>query len=200
MGIFLAAIEAFPSKFHGSRKPNGSSPEGEVHGLLFGQRIMQKNGQIICNVSLAVPNQMVLDRTADSISVASRHIERTREAAELFPRYSFLGCFHSHPYPAEEFKKCFSAEPSETDQDSAISLAEDEGLEMLDLIFSLTRLKRHTCTPHQFPKPHMLHACLGNYKYTLACYRAVSSENLEHYGAVDHLICKSAGRWPPPPD
>lgn len=44
IGILLAAVEAYPSKYCGGRKPKGASAEGEVHGLLFGQRIM-KDGE-----------------------------------------------------------------------------------------------------------------------------------------------------------
>ncbi|HPX60205.1 MAG TPA: hypothetical protein PLN25_00350 [Deltaproteobacteria bacterium] len=41
MGIMLAAVEAYPSKYCGSRRPKGSTPEGDVHGLLFGQQIQK---------------------------------------------------------------------------------------------------------------------------------------------------------------
>jgi hypothetical protein len=192
MGILLAAVEAFPSKFYGERKPKGATAEGEVHGLLFGQRILQRDGTVVLNVTLAVPNQMVLERTHDEVSVAQKHIDRIREIAELFPAYSLLGFFHSHPYPADEFKKCSSVEPSETDKSNAISSAEQEEEEMLDLIFSITRLQRRSWTQPQFPKPHMIHASCGVYKYTLACYSAVTSEAEESYGAVGNLFCTTA--------
>lgn len=41
MAVLLSAVEAFPSRYSGGRRPNGSSHEGEVHGLLFGQRIIK---------------------------------------------------------------------------------------------------------------------------------------------------------------
>lgn len=192
MGILLAAVEAFPSRFYGERKPKGATAEGEVHGLLFGQRIQRNDGDIVFNVALAVPNQMVLERKHDEISVATKHINRIREAIEVFPAYSLLGYFHSHPYPADEYKKFSSAEPSETDKSSAINSAEQEGEEMLDLIFSITRLQRRSWTLPQFPKPHMIHARCGVYKYTIACYSAVTSESEESYGAVGNLICTTA--------
>ncbi|ACD93751.1 MPN domain-containing protein [Trichlorobacter lovleyi] len=192
LGVLLAAVEAFPGRFYGERKPKGATAEGEVHGLLFGQRIQRNDGDVVFNVTLTVPNQIVLERTHDGISVAAKHINKIREAIELFPAYSLLGFFHSHPYPADEFKKCSSVEPSETDRDSAISSAEQEEEEMLDLIFSITRLKRPTWILPQFPKPYLIHASCGVYKYTLACYSAVTSEHEESYGAVDNLICTTA--------
>lgn len=193
MCILLAAVEAFPSKFYGERKPKKSTAEGEVHGLLFGQRLLRRDGAVVLNVTLALPNQMVLERTHDEVSVAQKHIDKIREIAELFPAYSLLGFFHSHPYPADEYKKYSSAEPSETDKSSAINSAEQEEEEMLDLIFSITRLQRRSWIQPQFPKPHMIHACCGDYKYTLACYSAiVTSEGKESYGAVDNLICTTA--------
>lgn len=192
MGIFLAAVEAFPSRFYGKRKPNNSTPEGEVHGLLFGQRIARNDGATVFNVTLAVPNQMVIERAAGGVSVATMHINRIREVVELFPAYSLLGFFHSHPYPATEFKKCGSVEPSDIDKSNALDFAKQEEGELLDLIFSITRLQRRSWTQPHFPKSHMIHACCGAYKYTLACNSAGTSEDQEGYGAVDNLICTTA--------
>lgn len=127
MSILLAAVEAFPSEFHESTKPKGSSPEGEVHGLLFGQRILRKDGSTVFNVTLAIPNQMVLKRTEGSVEVSGVYIDRIREVTELFPSYTLLGSFHSHPYPATKFKKFSSVSPSEIDQSNAIGFAESEG-------------------------------------------------------------------------
>lgn len=192
MRIFLAAVEAFPGKFYGELKPKVATAEGEVHGLLFGQRMFQGDGAVVFNVTLAVPNQMVLERSPDGVCVADKHSDRIRDVVELFPAYSLLGFFHSHPYPASEFKKCSSAEPSETDISIAISCAEQEEEEMLDLIFRITRQQRRSWTLPQFPKPHMIHASCGMYKYTLACYSAVASEDEKPYRTICNLICSTA--------
>lgn len=191
MGILLPTAEAFPSRFYGERKPKGATAEGEVHGLLFGQKIQRNEVDVVFNVTLAVPNQIVLERKHDEISVATKHIDRIREVAELFPAYSLLGFFHSHPYSATEFNKNNSAEPSETDMDNAINVSKREGEELLDLIFSITRLQRRSWTMPQFPKPHMIHACCGVYKYTLACFSAISTGETS-YSAVNNLVCATA--------
>jgi len=55
MTTLVAAVEAFASKYRPNmtRKPKGASAEGEVHGLLFGQR-MNKENDAIYNLTLAV--------------------------------------------------------------------------------------------------------------------------------------------------
>lgn len=85
MAILLSAVEAFPSRYSGSRRPNGSTPEGEVHGLLFGQRIMRDAETTVYNVTLAVSNQIVLERTGDGVSVSTVHIDRIREERSSSP-------------------------------------------------------------------------------------------------------------------
>ena len=194
MGILLAAVEAFPSRYCGGRKPNGASPEGEVHGLLFGQRIMKDGVTTIYNVTLAVSNQIVLERNVDGVKVSIVHIERIREVTELFPGYSLLGFFHSHPLPKADFHKTGSVDPSDTDRENAISVAETEGDTMLDLIIGITRLERRSSIFPDFPKPNMIHACCGNYKYTMACCVALEDEEGENgrYVPVDNLICTTA--------
>ncbi len=194
MGILLAAVEAYPSKYCGGRKPNGASPEGEVHGLLFGQRMMKDGETTVYNVTLAVTNQIVLERSGDGVSVSNVHIERIREVTELFPSYSLLGFFHSHPYPKADFHKSGCAEPSDTDIENAVSMAEAEGDTMLDLIIGITRLERRSSIRPESPKPNMIHACCGNYKYTLACCVASEDEENEsgRYLPVDNLICTTA--------
>lgn len=196
MGILLAAVEAYPSKYCGGRKPNGASPEGEVHGLLFGQRIMKNGETTIFNVTLAVSNQIVLVRTGNTVSVSEVHIERIREVTELFPAYSLLGFFHSHPNPKADFHKTGCVEPSDTDIENARSTAESEGDTMLDLIIGITRLERRSSIVPEFPKANMIHACCGNYKYTLACCVASEGEDGDDesdcYVPVDNLICTTA--------
>lgn len=196
MGILLAAVEAYPSRYCGGRKPNGASPEGEVHGLLFGQRLMKNGETTVYNVTLAVSNQIVLERSGDGVSVSTVHIERIREVTELFPSYSLLGFFHSHPYPKAEFHKTGCVEPSDTDIENAVSVAEAEGDTMIDLIIGITRLDRRSSIVPDFPAQNMIHACCGNYKYTLACSVVVAIETGDSadnsYLAVENLICTTA--------
>lgn len=194
MGILLAAVEAYPSKYCGGRKPNGASPEGEVHGLLFGQRMMKDGETTVYNVTLAVSNQIVLERSGDGVKVSTVHIDRIREVTELFPSYSLLGFFHSHPLPKADFHKTGSVAPSDTDIENAVSMAVEEGDTMLDLIIGITRLDRRSSVVPDFPKVNMIHACCGNYKYTLACRVATEDEEDESgsYLPVDNLICTTA--------
>ena len=193
MGILLAAVEAYPSKYYGSRKPKGSSPEGEVHGLLFGQRIMKDAQTIIFNVTLAVANQIVLERSGDGVSVSFVHIDRIREVTELFPTYSLLGFFHSHPYPKGEFRKTGSVEPSDDDIKDALLCTKSEGEDMIDLILGITRQESRSSATPSFPQPHMIHSCCGVYKYTLACCSAWKNKGEDYlYQPVDNLICPTA--------
>jgi hypothetical protein len=198
MGILLAAVEAFPSKFNkGQRKPNGASPEGEVHGLLFGERAVADNNTTVHKITLSVPNQIVLERTGDSVSVSSVHIDRIREVMKRFPKYSLLGFYHSHPYKRAEFHKTGCVEPSETDVADAASAVEGAEGDMLDLIIGLTRLEGQSTVSSCSPERHMIHASCGKYKYTLACCVAsvnkqVNPESYFCYDPVDDLICAAA--------
>ena len=128
-------------------------------------------------MTLAVSNQIVLERSGEGVSVSTIHIDRIREVTELFPAYSLLGFFHSHPYPKADFHKSGCVEPSDTDIENAISIAVAEGDTMLDLIIRITRLERRSSIVPDFPKPNTIHACCDNYKYTLAC--SVASEGEE---------------------
>jgi len=156
-----------------------------------------KDGETtVYNVTLAVSNQIVLERSNDGVSVSTVHIDRIREVTELFPTYSLLGFFHSHPYPKADFQKAGCVEPSDTDIENAISMATEEGYTMLDLIIGITRLEGRSSIVPDFPNMNMIHACCGNYKYTLACSVASEDEDSDsagdHYQPVDNLICTTA--------
>lgn len=192
LGIFLASIEAFPTKFRPNqrRRPNGTSPEGEVHGLLFGQRIEYLNGTITFNVTLAVPNQIICDRKADEITPSEIHIERIRETIELFPSYQHLGYFHSHPETREYFQKKKTVEFSKADETSALGDAADLGESQIEVILGLTCQERRATIQPEFIDSHIIHNCCGVYKYSLASYLAEpDSDNLV---SVDNLICTTA--------
>ena len=67
MSILVTAIESFPSKYVGKRQLSKSLPEGEVYGLLFGQRINKKD-DVIYHVTIAIPMQMLLEKKVDQVS------------------------------------------------------------------------------------------------------------------------------------
>lgn len=191
MAIFLASVEAYPSKYRPdmSRKPNGASPEGEVHGLLFGQRFKKGNNTIF-NVTLAVPNQIVCERTENSITPSPQHIKHLLELTELFPTYELLGYFHSHPDRREEFHKKSSVNFSDEDQVSAFGAAREANNDLIEVIFGITCLERRSRIQPEFIDNYLIHNCCGVYKYSLACYKTLKTETrlLE----VDNLICTVA--------
>jgi hypothetical protein len=63
--------------------------------------------------------------------------------------------------------------------------------EYFDSIIGIKRLERRSSIVPDFPKVNMIHACCGNYKYTLACSVASEDEEEEsgRYLPVDNLIC-----------
>lgn len=191
MGILVAAVEAFPSKYRPNmcRKPNGVSPEGEVHGLLFGQR-MNKGNDTIFNVTLAVANQIVYERDENGIAASTHHIECICNLIELFPTYQLLGFFHSHPYRRKEFHKKSSVLHSDDDSKSALAAAKDAGGDLLEVIVGITCLERLARTQPKFIENHLIHNCCGFYKFSLACYEAIVANNrLQNVG---NLICPVA--------
>lgn len=165
-------------------EPNGSTPEGEVYGILFGQRIA-KGGSNIYKVTVAVANQIVLERTGDGVSVSNVHIDRIREVTELFLTYNLLGIFHSHPFTKDEFYKTNSVEPFGTVLENAVDFTEGEYDNMFDHIIGITRLEHRSTVEPNSPKSNMIHACCGNYKYTLFCNIALApKEDRGRFGVL----------------
>ena len=190
IAILVAAGEAYPSKYRPGkhRKPKGASAEGEVHGLLFGQRI-NKAEDTIYNVTLAVPNQIIYERNAKAITPSLYHIDSIRKLIDLFPSYQFLGCFHSHPFKRSEFHRKSSIMFSNIDQMSALAGVDNAHENLLEVIFGITCLERRArILPYR--EAHFIHNCCGVYKYTLACYEA--AESAEKLLAVDNIICPAA--------
>ena len=193
MSILVAAVEAFPSKFKPNMtcKPKGVSAEGEVHGLLFGQKI-EKAGNTVFNVTLAVPNQIVYERGPSHVLASSHHIDCIRELIDLFPNYQFLGFFHSHPDRSAAFKKGSSVEYSKTDKKSALEAAKECGEDLIEVIFGITYLKQRSRIQPEFIGSNVIHNCCGNYKYSLACYLARDDMQEDSLLDVDNLICATA--------
>lgn len=197
MGMLLAAVEAFPTRFRPgkSRRPNGTSPEGEVFGLLFGQRLSRNDGHEVFNVTLAVPNQIIYERRVDGITASGTHVERIRELTEVFPAYQFLGAFHSHPCKRKDFHWLTAAEHSDGERSSVV-LAEEIGQKVIEIIFALTCCKTKASMTINFPhvEPHLIHNCCGLYKHSFACYCAEydSVTGKRAFLPADNLICPMA--------
>lgn len=192
LGIFLASVDALPTRLLPThhRTPNEISPEGAVHGLLFGQEIDWLIGATTFNVTLAVPNQIICERSADGIMPSLVHIERIREVIKMFPSYQYLGRFHSHPETRKEFHKKRTVEFSKTEEAAALGNAADLGKSQIEVIFGLTCQARRTAIQPEFIDSHIIHNCCGVYKYSLASYFAEpDSDNLV---SVDNLICTTA--------
>lgn len=92
ISILVSSIESFPSKFKGSKKPKCVLHEGEVYGLLFGQRI-EKNSDKIFNATIAIPMQMIESRSPDEVTPSIRHFERIKTVLSSYPMFQFLGTF-----------------------------------------------------------------------------------------------------------
>lgn len=190
ISILVSAIEAFPSKYEGSRKPKNSFPEGEVYGLLFGQRI-NKNSSNIFNITIATPMQTLLEKTDSTIHPSVKHFERIKTVIEAYPMYQFLGTFHSHPFPYNEYKSKNSADFSDNDKESAIDEAELLKSEVIEVIIGITYLQRKRKeNPTNYYNSYWIENYCGNYKYTIAAY--ITKYNEKELIKVDNLICPFA--------
>ena len=88
ISILVFGIESFPSKFKGSRKPKGTTYEDEVYGLLFGQRI-EKNGDKIFNVTIAIPMQMLESRSPLEVMPSTRPLNEFKPSSNPIRCSSF---------------------------------------------------------------------------------------------------------------
>lgn len=190
ISILVSAVEAFPSKYEGSRKPKNSFPEGEVYGLLFGQRI-NKNSNNVYHVSIATPMQTLLEKTDSKVHPSVKHFERIKTVIEAYPMYQFLGTFHSHPFPSNKYKSKNSADFSDNDKESAIDEAELLKSEVIEVIIGITYLQRKRKeSPTNYHNSHCIENYCGNYKYTIAAY--MTDYNEKKLKNVDNLICPFA--------
>ncbi|MBM4270870.1 MAG: hypothetical protein FJ139_01730 [Deltaproteobacteria bacterium] len=189
ISILISAIESFPSKYKGSRKPKGTTSEGECYGLLFGQRI-NKNSNKAFNVTIAIPMQIIESRTHDQVTPSIKHFDRIKSVLESYPMFQFLGTFHSHPYPKNKFTGIKSIDASKTDKKSALEDAEELGGELVEIIISMTHLKsRSTRSEPDVRWPITQNYC-GNYKYAIAAYCTNTPD--QELELVDNLICPLA--------
>lgn len=188
ISILVSAVEAFPSKYEGKKKPKDSFPEGEVYGLLFGQRI-SKNSNKIYHVTIATPMQTLFIKTENEVHPSVRHFERIKAVIEAYPMYQFLGTFHSHPYRKGDYNKD-SSDFSEIDEETALEEAKVMGDEVIEVIIGLTYLDRAISKTPLNEYWHRIENYCGNYKYCIAAY-VTDSEN-ERLSEVDNLICPFA--------
>lgn len=188
LSILVSAIEAFPSKYEGRKKPRNSFPEGEVYGLLFGHRI-SKNNDTVFHASIATPMQILSDRTPAMVNPSSRHLERIKAVVQAYPMYQYLGTFHSHPWRKDEYKGIASSDCSVQDEHTALHDAKLLGDEIIEVIIGLTCLDKSMRR-----EPDNRWSCIqnycGNYKYSLAAY--VTSMDEKKLSGVDNLICPFA--------
>ncbi|MDY6854716.1 MAG: hypothetical protein SWO11_08395 [Thermodesulfobacteriota bacterium] len=188
MSIVVSAIESFPSKYIGKRKPKNTFPEGEIFGLLFGQRF-NKNSSSVFNVSIATPMQVLENKTSDEVWRSPRHFERIKTVIEAYPMFQLLGCFHSHPWSKDEYKGIKSSKNSLTDELSALADADECGDDLLEVILGLTFLQKAMNTPPDIRWSHIQNYC-GNYKYSITAY--ITNTDKRKLELVDNLICPLA--------
>jgi hypothetical protein len=185
LAILVSAIEAFPARYEGKQKSRRTLPEGEVFGLLFGQR-MDREESTVYNATIAIPMQIVQERTADSVTPSSRHFERIRSVLEAYPMLQFLDNFHSHPWAKEDYAGVDSTDVSSADEETALADAEEYGEEILEVVIGLTYLLRKVNAAPDIRRACMQNYC-GNYKYSIAAYVTHSDEGALEM--VDNLIC-----------
>jgi hypothetical protein len=189
LSILFSTIESYPSKFQGGRKPKGTFPEGEVYGLLFGQK-MDKNNNAIYNINIAIPMQILEIKSSNEITPSIKHFDRIKSVVETYPMFQFLGTFHSHPEKLNDFREKTSAIYSEVDEKSAIEDSIIYKQELLEIIIAVTYLKKVLKTKKPKYCENMIINYLKNYKYIIAAYVTNSKEN--EFNCVDNLICPMA--------
>lgn len=188
ISMLVSAVESFPSKYEGRRKARNSYAEGEVFGLLFGQKTVRGEQQVY-NISIATPMQVLMDKKDHCVSPSERHFDKIKSIIEPFPMYQYLGTFHSHPFKKDEYKGPASARCSGPDRDLALNDAEFIGEDLIEMILALTYLTRTMNTGPELNWNYVQNYC-GNYKYTLAGYVTNRSENAVK--EVNNLICPFA--------
>lgn len=188
ISILVTAIESFPSKYVGKRKLSKSLPEGEVYGLLFGQRI-SKRDDVIYHATIAIPMQMLLEKKVDQVSPSVRHLERIKSVMEAYPMYQFLGTFHSHPSHKQDYSGIKSSNFSDTDEERALDDATMLGEEVIEVIIGVTSLNKKVRKEPDIRWSSVQSYC-GNFKYSLSAY--ITNVDEKRLREVDNLICPFA--------
>lgn len=202
--LLISSIETFPSEYIRVRteatKPRKrrkiSKHEGESFGLLFGQRMMKKDDDLIFNVTLAVPMQAAVHQN-DMVTFSPPHFRRIREVTESFPYLEFLGTFHSHPYPKKEYNGKPTSDFSDGDELSALHLAKEYGDELLEVILGITALDNHSSRQAKSEGETIQSYC-GRFKYSLSAYctvGAVSEDEDEEDEEIDVDLESDEDEW-----
>jgi hypothetical protein len=187
LAMLIAAIESFPTKYIGGRKPAGVSDEGEIYGLLFGQRV-RRDGASVFNVALAIPIQVFHWKDPDGIHPSFEHWLRIKEFVEVYPWLQFLGSFHSHPWRPREFNGR-AADRSAADERVAAWEADLAGDAVIQMILALTCLTRRVKAVPKRTASSIVSYC-GRFKYELKAY--VAPRRAKTLAPVDSLLCPTA--------
>ena len=194
--LLISSIETFPSDYiraRGKNRPPADKPrkgkqiskhEGEAFGLLFGQRLIKKDDWIF-NVTLAVPMQAAVHKK-DRVSFSPPHFQRIREVTESFPSLEFLGTFHSHPYPKDDYNGRPTSDFSEGDELSALAIAVEYGDELLEVILGITALDNHSTRQAKAEGENIQSYC-GRFKYSLSAYCTVGAVGEDEDDEVDEI-------------
>jgi len=189
MSILISAIESYPSRFMGERKPNNSTAEGEVFGLLFGQK-SEKPDSTIYNVALAIPTQILMLKNHFTVEPSIKHLEKVREIIETFPMYQYLGSYHSHPFHREEFFEGASVIASDADVSYALWDSSCIEAEAIMAIIGLTYLTKKLTNVSPKSEWYYIQNYCGKYKYNLGAH--VTERENNSLKVVDNLLCPFA--------
>ena len=189
LSMLISSTESFPSKFLGENKikPKNASPEGEVTGMLFGQRINKFDGEIVFNVTLAVPLHVLVDKSPDSVAASTRHQERVKMLTEAFPNLQYLGEFHSHPYKKEEFSERSAPSLSNADVNTMKINAEWSENTVIEVVFSLTHLSKEILNDGSKLSENLIRGYCGKFKYVIGAYFMENTDS--NAEPADRLIC-----------
>jgi hypothetical protein len=151
LSILIASIEKFPSTLlpEGERLKSDKKFEGESYGILFGQKVAKDNGDIVYNISMAIPMQVVKRVDSGSVTISRHHFDRINEVLCMYPNITALGSYHSHPWEVEDFQTGICTQPSDDEDGSGagdIPLFRREAAQLgnnsVHIIFGLTKLAR----------------------------------------------------------
>lgn len=193
MNMLVSSIESFPTEYLSAEpgeKVDGrlQKQEGEIYGLLFGQKINKGDGSIVYNVSLAIPMHVFKKKTTGSVDISIPHFDRIKTVVETYPMYQFLGTFHSHPYPKNEWGARSWQFTKDADMPCALYDADQIGENVLMVILAITHLKRNEKGPPVSGWTTISNYC-GRFKYVLTAY--VTDINKRSLDSIDNILCPS---------
>lgn len=188
--MLISSVEAFPASMlsQKSRRAKGCSPDGEVIGFLFGQRMKRSEEQTVFNVTLAVPLQIVMKRGPDEVSASEHHSDRVKEILESYPNLEYLGGFHSHPYKKVDFSDSTSATLSPSDIEDLEADVKKLKTSLVEIVFSLTNLDKNLTSDASRLNGHLIKGYCGKFKFVIGAY---AGEVGEKPSPIDKFVCPS---------